>query len=181
MIIGLLFGIWTYLVVVSILGNSELHVCRYCNTRWRYITKGAVKHETLPYKRYLPMIWQDKTNVQSEISDANWATYSEIPTRKSAVCIPCVAIFVNSLSGQNDSVFVIAIALLLWNTFLVFVHVSSLSAAAAIHWCESGLARVVSVAKWLASAIARGHVVAIDRAFRARCTVFAWRGNLNVR
>lgn len=100
---------------------------------------------------------------------------SEIPKWNSAVCIPCVAICAKSLSGLNDGVFVIARALFMWHTFLVFVHVSSLSAAAAIHWCESGLARVVSLAEWLASAIAHGHVVAICCAFRAKA-VFAWRG-----
>lgn len=118
---------------------------------------------------------------QNNLNVASWnqgtcRRHKATPTVKShRVCLPCVAIFANSFSGLNDGVFVIARALLVRNTFLVFIQVCSLSAAAAIHWCVSSLARVVSLAKWLASAIARSHVVAIYCAFRARCTVFAWR------
>lgn len=70
----------------------------------------------------------------------------------------------------------IARALLAANTFVVFVHVSSLIATAAIHWCKLDLAGVVSLAEWPAGTIAGGHVIAVACACWTRVTVFSWRG-----
>lgn len=73
--------------------------------------------------------------------------HTDHKTKKSVVYIPYVAVFAVSHSSINDSVFVVARAFLMRHTLLFFVHVGSLGTAAAVHWSEADLARVVSLTK----------------------------------
>lgn len=76
--------------------------------------------------------------------------------------LPCYSIFEDGLSSRNKGVLIVAGAVCTGHTLSPFIHVGSLSTAAAVHRGEADLAGVISLAEGPTRPTTGCHVVLIN-------------------